>query len=263
MASQPRARLLATTEGWNPYDLVNSQTYGALHRNRTNILEEVQMSGQYHCAASVRITVIANISIEFEAIRATVDAEITKLTEARKRTSDEEAYKRRRKDVEQHYDRLKSSGKWKIFPNLAQFRQLPIIKILQSKSSTTTGVAGDLQKSQLVAELLQDDLRKWGESARTALTATLGFPEWKSASKKKLHPVDRLTAQFRCKKCAPKDRQVYEEGCLDFAGACAHVCLRPDMDKTIRERWTPDQFEKDDKVHMELLCVARFIHLML
>src|SRR5882762_7855387 len=69
MASQPRARLLATTEGWNPYDLVNSQTYGALHRNRTSILEEVQMSGQYHCAASVRITVIANISIEFEAIR--------------------------------------------------------------------------------------------------------------------------------------------------------------------------------------------------
>ncbi|KIM86769.1 hypothetical protein PILCRDRAFT_315239 [Piloderma croceum F 1598] len=222
------AQLLATEEGWTTYDLVNSQTYGALFRNRTNNLEEVKMS-------------------EYESIRVIVDAEMTKIIESRKRSSHEEAYRRRRSDVEQHYNRLKSFGKEKVLPNLAEFRRLPIINVLQSKTSATTGVAGDLQKSQLVAELLQDDLSKWRESARIALTHTLGFSGWKSASKTKLHPVDRLTARFRCKKCAQNDHKVYEEGCLDFAGACVHVCLRPNLKKRTRDRWTADQFEKDEK----------------
>jgi len=222
------AKTLATTEGWATFDLINSQTYGALHRNRTNNLEEVQMS-------------------EYESIRPTVEAEIMKIAEARKRSAEEEAYRRRRDDVEQHYNRLKSAEKDKVIPNLVQFRQLPIISVLQSKKSTTTGVASDLQNSQLVAELLQGDLRKWRESASMALGATLGFPNWRSASKKKLHPVYRLTARFRCKKCEREGHKFYEEGCLDFAGACAHVCRRPDMKKRAREKWTPDQFEKDEK----------------
>jgi hypothetical protein len=188
---------------------------------------------------------------------------MTKIIEARKRSSHEEAYRRRRSDVEQHYNRLKSSGKEKVLPNLAEFRRLPIINVLQSKTSTTTGVAGDLQKSQLVAELLQDDLRKWRESARMALTLTLGFSNWKSASKTKLHPVDRLTARFRCKKCARNDHKVYEEECLDFAGACAHVCLQPNLKKRTRDRWTADQFEKDDKVYILLSSIVYFIHPML
>lgn len=185
---------------------------------------------------------------EYELIRPKVDAEITRIVEARERSTTEGAYRRRRDDVEQHYNRLKSAGEGKVFPNLAQFRQLPIISVLQKKSSTTTGIAGDLNKSELVKELLEDDLRKWRESASTALAATLGFTNWRSASKKHLHPVERLTARFICKKCKCEGHKFYEEGSLDFAGACAHVCLRPDMHKRAREKWTPNQFEKDNKV---------------
>jgi hypothetical protein len=197
---------------------------------------------------------LTTFATEFESIRPTVEAEIIKIIEARKRSANEEAYRCRRNDVEQHYNRLKSSGQEKVFPTLAQFRQLPIIKVLQSKTSTNTAVAGDLQ-SKLVVELLQDDLRKWRETATTTLAATLGFSNWRSASKKKLHPVDRLTARFRCKKCGHDDHKFYEQGCLDFAGACAHVCVRSDLKKSEREKWTPDQFEKDNKVNiMHQIC---------
>ena len=206
------------------------------------------MSGGYP-SQRAQVSLTPAMSIEYESIRPTVEAEIMKIAEARKRSAEEEAYRRRRDDVEQHYNRLKSAEKDKVIPNLVQFRQLPIISVLQSKKSTTTGVASDLQNSQLVAELLQGDLRKWRESASMALGATLGFPNWRSASKKKLHPVYRLTARFRCKKCEREGHKFYEEGCLDFAGACAHVCRRPDMKKRAREKWTPDQFEKDEKVH--------------
>lgn len=216
-----------------------------------------------HVCARIIATATAVLFIEYESIRAIVDAEMTKIIESRKRSSHEEAYRRRRSDVEQHYNRLKSSGKEKILPNLAEFRRLPIINVLQSKTSTTTGVAGDLQKSQLVAELLQDNLNKWRESARIALTPTLGFSDWKSASKTKLHPVDRVTARFRCKKCARNDCKIYEEGCLDFAGACAHVCLRPNLKKGTRDRWTADQFEKDEKVHTLLSSIVYFMYPML
>lgn len=197
-----------------------------------------------------RTTFTLVLSIEYELIRTTVDIEISRIVESRKRSVEERAYKRRRDDVEQHYNRLKNSGKDQVFPNMAQFRQLPIIKALQSKTSSTKGIASDLQKSRLVSELLQGDLKKWREATSTALAATLGFPNWRSASKKKLHPVERLTARFRCKKCIREGRKFYEEGCLDFAGACTHVCLRPDLNKQNREKWTFDQFEKDEKVYI-------------
>lgn len=80
------------------------------------------------------------------------------------------------------------------------------------------------------------------------LGATLGFPKWKSASKIKLHPVDRLTARFKCTKCDKESYKFYPEGCLNFSAACEHVCPRLDWNKKTREHWTADQFVKDEKV---------------
>ena len=105
---------------------------------------------------------------------------MTKVIEARQRRAYEETYRRRRDDVQQHYNQLKSSGEQKVLPNLAQFRQLSIVNILQSKTLSKTSVADDLQKP-LVTELLQGDLKKWQESARLAMAATLGFSKWKSS----------------------------------------------------------------------------------
>jgi hypothetical protein len=100
----------------------------------------------------------------------------------------------------------------------------------------------------LVAELVKDDLNKWREPVRKALAIELGFEEWKSASSKKLHPVDRLTARFRCKKCLKVAQRYKDDGSLDFAGACGHQC--PNVPKSARSKpsWSPDQFAKDDKV---------------
>jgi hypothetical protein len=218
-----------------------------LHRNRTNSCEEVQKRGKFP-TNKVEAVLKRTLFVEYQVIHAKVDNEITKMIEARKRSSKEAVYRRHRDEVEQHYKRLKSSEKDRVFPSLAQFRRLPIINILQSKTSTSTGVASDLRRSELVAELLQDDLKNWRESAKSALAAALGFPDWKSASKKKLHPVDRLTARFRCKRCESVGRETHKDMCLDFAGVCAHTCDRLNADKRTKEKWASDQFERDAKV---------------
>lgn len=178
-------------------------------------------------------------------IRPTVEVEVLEVMESRQRREHEAAYRRRREGVQQHYEQLKLSGKHKTLPSLAQFRQLPIVNILQSKTSSKTDVADDLQNSTLVKELLQSDLQKWQESARAVLAATLGLPDWKNANKTKLHPVDRLTARFKCKECGPKS---HAGRYLSFASACAHACARPDQKTTTKNKWSADQFEKDEQV---------------
>lgn len=169
------------------------------------------------------------------------------MVEARKRRVDEDAYRKRREEVEKHYNRIKSAGPGKILPTLAQFRQLPIIKVIQSKPDPAPNIAHDL-KTGLLADLLLGDLEKWRRSSKEAFGAILGYPGWKSASKNKLHPVDRVTARFRCTRCRKESHKYFQDGCLDFAGACAHVCQDSSMEKRVRERWAPEQFEKDDKV---------------
>jgi hypothetical protein len=183
--------------------------------------------------------------LDYEVIRPTVEAEVMQIMEARQQRAHEAAYRRRRDGVEQHFEHLKSSEEKMVLPNLARFRELPIVSLLQSKMSSKTTVADDFKKSNLVTELLQGDLKRWQESARAVLATTLGFSKWKSANKAKVHPVDRLTARFRSKRCGPES---LTGRCLNFVSACAHVCARPDLKKTTREKWSADQFEKEEQV---------------
>ena len=168
-----------------------------------------------------------------------------KTIEQRKRREHESSYRLRREDVKKHYDRLRSSKTKEVLPTLAQFRLLPFINILQTRPTTAANTTGDSQQSELLADLIQSDLKTWRERTKEAFATKLGYSNWKSASKNKLHPVDRLTARFKCMKC---HKESNADGCLDFAGVCGHVCLRLDWNKRTREKWNIDQFEKDERV---------------
>lgn len=48
MNSFGRAQAIAHTEGWDIQDLLACESYGALHRNRSSILEEVNIAGLHH-----------------------------------------------------------------------------------------------------------------------------------------------------------------------------------------------------------------------
>ncbi|KAH7922757.1 hypothetical protein BV22DRAFT_1131164 [Leucogyrophana mollusca] len=223
------AKVLAKREGWELHDLLNCQAYGSLQRHKTKVLEEIKAG---------------DVSV----IRADIEAQLLRMKEGRQRRINEDSYRRRRADVEQHYNRLKSGGDI-ILPTLAEFRKLPVMKVMVGKlSSASTGVAGELKSSPLIRELIRDDLKKWTESVRATLSITLGCPEWKSASKTRLHPLDRLTARFKCKKCDKVAKRYSVDGCLDFAGVCAHQCPHLNKKEAAKYVWSPDQFVKDEKV---------------
>ncbi|KZP02971.1 hypothetical protein FIBSPDRAFT_808192, partial [Athelia psychrophila] len=223
------ACVIATKEGWSQRDMLQTQTFGRLHRTSADLAVPLRMD-------------------DFRLVRSTVDEEMIKMAEARKRRADEETYRNLYRELERQYNRLKSqNSKDKIIPTLAQFRQLPVIKLVQSQQTpASTDVSRDL-KSGLLAGMLEGDLDKWSKTAKEAFGEMLGFPGYRSASKTKLHPVDRITARFRCKRCRKEGWKYAQDGCLDFPGVCAHVCHDSSMEKRTKERWNPDHFEADEK----------------
>ncbi|KAI0763106.1 hypothetical protein BD413DRAFT_215713 [Trametes elegans] len=135
---------------------------------------------------------------EFEAVKGTVVAEMDALKARKQHRILESIKKGRRADVKSEYARMKSGeDPTKPLPSLPEFRSLPVVEAVEG--STTP--RDPKLSNPFVASVLKGNLEQWLDNARTALAAVLGFPGWKTMSKRKLHPVDRLTARFRCKKC--------------------------------------------------------------
>ncbi|PBK94947.1 hypothetical protein ARMGADRAFT_1078816 [Armillaria gallica] len=218
-------RALATKVGYNYWDLMQAPSYARLHRGKNTILERVTDS-------------------DYKIIHEAVEAEVLKVTEARKRSKHEADYKQSREFVEKHYERLRCKKVDVPLPPLASFRKIPIIHTIQiTPPSPEFDVAKQLQTT-LVAALLKSELSAWRNQAKVALAATLGFANWKSASSKRVHPVDRINARFRCKKCAHIENKYKEDGCFDFFGVCSHQCSKKLRGK---QEWDATRFVKDDK----------------
>ncbi|KZT65306.1 hypothetical protein DAEQUDRAFT_731572 [Daedalea quercina L-15889] len=226
--NETHARSFALKEGWTAFEMIGTPTYGLLHRSKTAAIQVIHAK-------------------DFDLIRDQVDKEIVEHRERLERRKAEAAYQKRRDDVAAHYSLLKSDPKpEEVLPTLPEFRKLSVMKVLQGKArdSDDEGIGKELKNSKLVHELLADNLRQWREEARSALAGVLGFAGWKSASKNKLHPVDRLTARFVCKKCQSKGKGSER---LDFVGACEHRCAGLDKRRRARETWSASLFEPDTK----------------
>jgi hypothetical protein len=236
------AKALAAREGWNEHDLLNSQSYGSLHRHKNYVLEEVTLR-------------------DFLPIKPLVEAQLLKMETHRQNKENEASYRQRRDDVEQYYNRLRSAGT--VVPSLYEFRKLSVMTTMQGSVTgsrpNSSGLAKDMKNSALVAELVAADLKTWMASAREKLSELLGFPKWRSASKTKLHPLDRITARFRCQGCGKVAKRYEKERCLDFAGVCAHECPSDDKKNKKPVDWSVDRFVKDEKASN---AVARLLTLV-
>ncbi len=166
----------------------------------------------------------------------------------------------RRTDITRHYDRIVEGENYPVIPNLAEFRELPIVKALQDRddampvlSNTTKAntrvLESELKRSELIGGMIDSDLKSWVQTALVAFDSILGKPKWKSASMKVLHPAERVTARFICSVCSspPKTCTTFAES-LDFREACAHECVRYSRKAAGKRKWRADQFVPDQKV---------------
>ncbi|KAF5379215.1 hypothetical protein D9615_005883 [Tricholomella constricta] len=228
LANETFAKDLAKKHGWDYWDMMNATPYGSLHRLRNRRIENVAQDGE--------------------------------LAETRKRKAQEALYSENRESVAQHYQRLRSKQPPVILPSLPVFRRLPVVAMLQGSSPSTVGegpskVSEALQKEKFVIERLETELKMWRMQAKEDLGTVLGYPNWRTASTKVLHPVERITARFLCAVCSKVQIRYRDDGCLDFAGACAHLCRGIKKQKKDDEVWKPQRFIKDDKASAALSTV--------
>jgi len=174
-----------------------------------------------------------------------IDQVLIKLGENRTRRAQESTYRKNREQVARQFSRIRSQQSHVVVPPLSAFRQLPTMTVVQSTSSIES-----FEPESWVLNRLEVELGTWREKAREGLSATLGYPNWKTASTKILHPVDRVTACFLCKQCSKIPVRHRDNGCFDFGGACLHQCPLTKKEKRAKIPWKPEIFVKDGKVRI-------------
>ncbi|KAE9407883.1 hypothetical protein BT96DRAFT_932925 [Gymnopus androsaceus JB14] len=174
---------LATTEGLNFWDMMNTPTYSILFKRKNKSLEKIEQP-------------------DYNLRRADIATDLLKVTEHRTRRAHEIGYSHCRRGVEKHYNRLRALQQESPLPCLPTFRALPTIHQLQNSTSQSPKELDTSLQSKPIQTLVRSELVKFHVEAKNALGVILGFPpDWKSPSSKKAHPVDRLTARFRCRTC--------------------------------------------------------------
>ncbi|KAI0642671.1 hypothetical protein C8Q79DRAFT_983413 [Trametes meyenii] len=180
---------------------------------------------------------------EFNVIRDAVAAEIASQQEKKTAREKELVLREKRSGVEAQYAKLKRCDPDLVLLSLAEFRKLSVVKTVEESPSKQDP---DL-KDPFVASILKHNLGQWRDAARAGLASVLGFHGWKAASKRKLHPVDRLTARFWCKKCHAASKDTVKDFGMDFAHACEHVCVVSNKKVRGIERWDANNFAPDQQ----------------
>ncbi|KAF8843819.1 hypothetical protein BDN67DRAFT_923139 [Paxillus ammoniavirescens] len=222
------AKALARQEGWELADLLDSKAYGSLHRRKTHLLEEIGWN-------------------DIPSLRPAIESELLERQARRDRQKAEGSYKQRLVEVQKIYERMRSgtaegvnaggsgsSSKMVLLP-LTVFRTLPSVRTLRGRPDPNTvppensDAELDLKSSPLAVSLISSDIRTWLVPVQSYLMGLLGHSGgWRSASKLKVAPLERVTARFLCGRCADggAGRQYRRQGCLDLRGVCSHVCKR-------------------------------------
>ncbi|EIN08421.1 hypothetical protein PUNSTDRAFT_144020 [Punctularia strigosozonata HHB-11173 SS5] len=211
--------LFAAREGWNQWDLHNSETYGALERSRMVTFETIS-------------------EFDFATLKQAIQADMTKISERRERQKAEELRRKRRNEIAKFHQRIQSQGE-RNMPSLSEFRKLPAVSALQGNPSIN--LKATLKQDDDPIAAVMGDIQKWRDALRATLAARLGYPEYQSTSQNVLHPVDRVTARFVCTVCRTTSRKYDADGCLDFAGVCGHECRGLD-EKKRKHQWNADNF---------------------
>lgn len=196
-----------------------------------------------------------------------LDSEILSQRENKERRQKAHARQTRRAGISRHYDRIVTGRGHPVVPVLAEFRRFPIVKALQDRddvplaSDTTHSSSAklvkssrildtELKNSELIGGMINNDLKKWVDTALVAFNSMLGQRNWKRASTKCLHPAERVTVRFICKLCSNSPKKGVTAESLNFREACAHRCVRHSKKAATKQMWKADQFVPDKKVYV-------------
>ncbi|KAI0366835.1 hypothetical protein BV20DRAFT_951546 [Pilatotrama ljubarskyi] len=210
--------------GCTKWEILQSPTYSSIYHAKVRCLERW-------------------IEQEFDLIKETVVSEIAAQKQKKQLRDKEQTLQEKRSGVEAEYARLKSLQPKQVLPSLSEFRKLSVVKAVEASSSKKDPSLTD----PFVASILEENLQQWRDAARAALAAVLGFPGWKPMNKRRLHPVDRLTARFRCKRCDAAGKGIGKDGGMDFASACEHVCAHLSKKARSKQRWSAEDFVPDQR----------------
>ncbi|KAI0716520.1 hypothetical protein C8Q76DRAFT_724657 [Earliella scabrosa] len=220
---------IAKENHWSTRALLRTPSYNTLHDARNRSLEAVTPD-------------------DFEEIREAVAREVVAHEERDIARETDRKQRARLDQVRSTLSTMKAKNDpTPVLPNLSEFRKLPVVKIFEAGPS---GAEKRTMKDPFVASVLEENLKQWREAAKAALAGVLGFPGWKMMSRRKLHPVDRLTARFRCKRCdkAALGKNKPDDGGMDFARVCEHVCQHLPKKRASSEKWSAERFELDQRV---------------
>ncbi|KAL0572100.1 hypothetical protein V5O48_009853, partial [Marasmius crinis-equi] len=221
-------RRIAKAHGLEYWDLVATPSYGEVHRAKNRSIEKIG-------------------DIDYNVREDIINTQLLKIKEQRARRTHEEKYRNARNSVQKHYNRLRAGRQEMPLPTLDIFRELPIVVQFQKNAQPNLNLESELQSS-IITSMLHTQLEEWRTKAKDHLGTLLGVPVgWKSASTNKLHPAQRVTARFRCGRCTRVEMRYLEDGCLDLAGVCAHVCESPNK-KNHRPQWKVENFVTDEKI---------------
>ncbi|EAU89291.1 hypothetical protein CC1G_03556 [Coprinopsis cinerea okayama7 len=235
-------KAIAERMGWDFEQMMNCTDYGPYHRQKCHVFEEVRLE-------------------DVNAVLSTkIQGQLARLLDKIDRRTHEMRYQETRKQIINHYNYLKSSRNKDaipILPALTAFRTLPVIAMLQDDEASTTPaneVSKSLKNDKVLSNMLRTQITTWVNKARTDLGTQIGLSplekRWKSVNKTDLHPVERVNVRYRCKRCTVLGERYEEDGCFDFAGACAHDCSKagaPPKKKNRGWKWSAENFEKDVK----------------
>ncbi|KAG8926853.1 hypothetical protein FRC02_008627 [Tulasnella sp. 418] len=141
-------------------------------------------------------------------------------------------------------------------PSPDVFRKLPVVESFEQNTEIKWLSKKLEQKDITVA--IKGDLEKWLARMRKVFADKLGFKAKDVAllGKEVLHPTERLTALFECKKCG-KNGRIYDQsgGSLTFHEVVAHVCPKYAVKNEKERKWDLAKFTVD-KVAVEVVREA-------
>ncbi|KAF9265624.1 hypothetical protein L218DRAFT_1075713 [Marasmius fiardii PR-910] len=224
--NEKAGKAIANRHGHDHRDLIATTSFGEVYRAKNQALE--------------RIT-----DFDYRVRKEAISAHLLKIKAQRDRREHEDNYRKARDNVVKHYNRLRTAKQETPLPTLERFRELPIIAQLQKNARSEVNLDTEL-KSSVITSLLNTQLEEWRTKTMDHLGTLIGQPAgWRSASTKILHPVQRVTARFKCGRCKRLEMKYVEHECLDLAGVCTHQC-RSEKNGNILN-WNVEKFITDEK----------------
>ncbi|KAG7092723.1 hypothetical protein E1B28_009052 [Marasmius oreades] len=231
---------LAKRHGIDYWDLISTPSYGEVYRAKNKALEKIT-------------------DFDYGVRREAINAQLLKIKEQRARRTHEDNYRKARGSVAKHYNRLRFGKQETPLPTLERFRELPIITQLQKNARSDLDLDAELQ-SPLISSLLNTQLEEWRTKTMDHLGTLVGQPAgWKSASTQVLHPVQRVTARFKCGRCKRLEMSYQEDECFDLAGVCAHQCKPEKKDRVLH--WNVEKFTTDEKAINAMTKVVKLCNI--